>query len=142
MNLISVSSKPYNQKTMPFSAVKKVADADFPTRWGSFRILGFEGIIDRPEPCNDDISAPAKRIEGAVALVDWGFRNQGYDKIVSCTMAVNRGSRRVMEKLGMRHARTIPCEGVPFPGTEHGDVWYELTRAEWNGAANRLERME
>jgi len=69
MNLISVSSKPYNQKTMPFSAVKKVADADFPTRWGSFRILGFEGIIDRPEPCNDDISAPAKRIEGAVALV-------------------------------------------------------------------------
>jgi len=54
---------------MPFSAVKKVADADFPTRWGSFRILGFEGIIDRPEPCNDDISAPAKRIEGAVALV-------------------------------------------------------------------------
>jgi len=69
MNLISVSTKPYNQKTMPFSVVKKVADADFPTRWGSFRILGFEGIIDRPEPCNDDISAPAKRIEGAVALV-------------------------------------------------------------------------
>jgi RimJ/RimL family protein N-acetyltransferase len=52
-------------------------------------------------------------------------------------MAVNRGSRRVMEKLGMRHART-----TPFPGTEHGDVWYELTRAEWNGAANRLERTE
>ena len=54
---------------MPFSAVNKVADADFPTRWGKFRILGFEGIINNPEPCNDDIPAPAKRIESAVALV-------------------------------------------------------------------------
>lgn len=54
---------------MPFSAVNKVADADFPTRWGQFRILGFEGIVDYPEPCNDDIPAPAKRIESAVALV-------------------------------------------------------------------------
>jgi GTP cyclohydrolase II len=28
---------------MPFTAVNKIADADFPTRWGHFRILGFEG---------------------------------------------------------------------------------------------------
>jgi len=54
---------------MPFTAVNKVADADFPTRWGHFRILGFEGIIDNPEPCNDDLPAPARRVEGAVALV-------------------------------------------------------------------------
>lgn len=64
-----VSTKTYNRKTMPFSAVNKVADADFPTRWGQFRILGFEGIIDNPEPCNDTIPAPLKRIEGAVVLV-------------------------------------------------------------------------
>lgn len=54
---------------MPFSSVRKVADADFPTRWGHFRILGFEGIVDNPEPCNDTVPAPARRIEGAVALV-------------------------------------------------------------------------
>lgn len=54
---------------MPFSTVNKVADADFPTRWGHFRILGFEGVINNPEPCNDSVSAPAKRIESAVALV-------------------------------------------------------------------------
>ncbi len=54
---------------MPFSAVNKVADADFPTRWGHFRILGFEGIITHPEPCNDATPASAKRIESAVALV-------------------------------------------------------------------------
>jgi GTP cyclohydrolase II len=54
---------------MPFSEVRKVADADFPTRWGHFRILGFEGVTDNPEPCNDAIPAPASRIESAVALV-------------------------------------------------------------------------
>lgn len=54
---------------MPFSSVRKVADADFPTRWGHFRILGFEGIIDNPEPCNANIPAPLTRVESAVALV-------------------------------------------------------------------------
>ncbi len=54
---------------MPFETVRKVADADFPTRWGHFRILGFEGVIANPEPCNDAIPAPATRIESAVALV-------------------------------------------------------------------------
>jgi len=54
---------------MPFSTVRKVADANFPTRWGQFRILGFEGVIDNPEPCNDDLAAPSRRIESAVALV-------------------------------------------------------------------------
>ena len=54
---------------MPFASVIKVADADFPTRWGHFRILGFEGLIVNPEPCNDDTPAPATRTEAAVALV-------------------------------------------------------------------------
>jgi len=29
---------------MPLASITKVAEADFPTRWGHFRILGFEGI--------------------------------------------------------------------------------------------------
>jgi GTP cyclohydrolase II len=60
--------EPYNQK-MPFTSVKKVADADFPTRWGQFRILGFEGVLDNPVPCNNITPAPATRTESAVALV-------------------------------------------------------------------------
>jgi GTP cyclohydrolase II len=54
---------------MPFETVKMVADADFPTRWGHFRILGFEGVVANPESCNANTPPPAKRIEGAVALV-------------------------------------------------------------------------
>jgi GTP cyclohydrolase II len=54
---------------MPFESVRKLADADFPTRWGHFRILGFEGILANPAPCNEAIPAPATRVESAVALV-------------------------------------------------------------------------
>jgi GTP cyclohydrolase II len=54
---------------MPLQSVRKVADADFPTRWGHFRILGFEGDVVSPEPCRDGMVAPPVRIEGAVALV-------------------------------------------------------------------------
>jgi GTP cyclohydrolase II len=54
---------------MSFTTVRKVADADFPTRWGHFRILGFEGVIDNPQACNDNLPPPDRRIETAVALV-------------------------------------------------------------------------
>ena len=54
---------------MTFTEVNKIAEADFPSRWGHFRILGFEGIIDNPGSCNDATPAPARRIEEAVALV-------------------------------------------------------------------------
>ncbi|WP_374368855.1 GNAT family N-acetyltransferase [Dongia sp.] len=72
--------------------------------------------------------------EGAAALVNWGFSSGGYDKIVATTMAVNLASRRVMEKIGMNHARTITADQPdPIPGSEHGEVWYELLRSGWNG---------
>ena len=47
---------------MPFEQVVKVADADFPTRWGHFRILGFEGVTTPGDPTR-------KPLETAVALV-------------------------------------------------------------------------
>src|ERR1700744_2677230 len=47
---------------MPLVSVTKVAEADFPTRWGHFRILGFEGVTDPADPTR-------KPVEGAVALV-------------------------------------------------------------------------
>lgn len=63
-----MSAETYN-RAMPFESVRKVAEADFPTRWGRFRILGFEGVVAKPEPCNEDQPAPEKRVESAIALV-------------------------------------------------------------------------
>lgn len=51
---------------MPFESVKKIAEAEFPTRWGAFRILGFEGVLTEPRPCCE---RNTKKTEGLVALV-------------------------------------------------------------------------
>jgi GTP cyclohydrolase II len=50
---------------MGLERVEKVAEADFPTRWGGFRILGFEGVRTVGQPGCE----PARTIEGLVALV-------------------------------------------------------------------------
>jgi GTP cyclohydrolase II len=52
--------------------VKKVAEANFPTRWGQFRIYGFEGVsptVGVSPNGNDPSSKAASTTEGAVALV-------------------------------------------------------------------------
>jgi GTP cyclohydrolase II len=54
---------------MAFESVKKVAEADFPTRWGGFRIFGFEGLLTAPRPdCAPEPQAGSV-VEGLVALV-------------------------------------------------------------------------
>ncbi len=50
----------YNRSVTPSQIVSKVAEADFPTRWGHFRIFGFEGNFGAPGE---------RRKETAVALV-------------------------------------------------------------------------
>jgi GTP cyclohydrolase II len=60
-----------------YSAVKKVAEANFPTRWGQFRIFGFEGEFEAsaaanlPEKSNGSGlgGRPGRIKEEAVALV-------------------------------------------------------------------------
>jgi GTP cyclohydrolase II len=55
---------------MGLESVKKVAEADFPTRWGAFRILGFEGVsIPEPQIEGQPGCAPAQAVEDLVALV-------------------------------------------------------------------------
>jgi GTP cyclohydrolase II len=50
---------------MAMDSVRKVAEADFPTRWGNFRILGFEGTRSEAQPGCE----PGKTVEDLVALV-------------------------------------------------------------------------
>ena len=54
---------------MGFESVRKIAEADFPTRWGAFRIMGFEGVLPAARPCCEHGEASGKRVEGLVALV-------------------------------------------------------------------------
>ena len=55
---------------MALESVKKVAEADFPTRWGSFRILGFEGERSEGQPgCEPAPNVEDQTVEDLVALV-------------------------------------------------------------------------
>ncbi len=54
---------------MSFESVRKVAEADFPTRWGHFRILGYEGLLVGGKPCCEHSIAPPTLKEELVAVV-------------------------------------------------------------------------
>jgi GTP cyclohydrolase II len=56
---------------MGFESVKKIAEADFPTRWGPFRILGFEGRLPAPRRKGKAAASGSAQgvVEGLVALV-------------------------------------------------------------------------
>jgi RimJ/RimL family protein N-acetyltransferase len=70
--------------------------------------------------------------EGSLALIDKAFGEWGATTVIAETMAVNTRSRNVLEKCGLVHVRTRHDEwDDPIPGTEHGEVEYAVTKAEW-----------
>jgi RimJ/RimL family protein N-acetyltransferase len=105
------------------------------------RFLGWFGLlVDSVDPLVVELGYRLRRsewgrglaTEGSRALIEHAFARAGAAKVVAETMAVNTASRRVMEKAGMRHVRTF--QGVfeePLPGTDSGEVAYEICRDEW-----------
>ena len=70
--------------------------------------------------------------EASRAQIDKGFTELGVERVYAETMAVNTGSRRVMEKAGLRFVRTFHAEWpVRIRGDEEGDVEYAITRTQW-----------
>lgn len=70
--------------------------------------------------------------EGSRELLRYGFADLGLRRIYAQTMAVNLASRATMTSLGLRFVRTFHPEfDDPLPGTEEGEVEYEMRREEW-----------
>ena len=70
--------------------------------------------------------------EGSRALVERAFTVPDAGRVRATTMAVNTRSRRVMERAGLSYVSTYHLEwDDPLPGTEQGEVLYEVTRGEW-----------
>ncbi len=68
--------------------------------------------------------------EGARAVVRYGFEALGLDSVISFTVPANLRSRRVMEKVGMKHD---PRDDFDHPGLPEGHplrrhVLYRLAR--------------
>jgi RimJ/RimL family protein N-acetyltransferase len=72
--------------------------------------------------------------EGSQALVDKGFSELGVTKIWGATMATNVSSQKVMAKVGMTVAESLPTpedmQGVE--GAERGGYRFEITKEQWD----------
>jgi RimJ/RimL family protein N-acetyltransferase len=70
--------------------------------------------------------------EASRALLRHAFDAVGLSRVIAQTMAVNTGSRGVMEAIGMRYVRTyFPVWDDPLPGADLGEAEYEMTRGMW-----------
>jgi RimJ/RimL family protein N-acetyltransferase len=70
--------------------------------------------------------------EASRALLRHAFDTVRQNRVIAQTMAVNAGSRGVMQAIGMRYVRTyFPSWDNPLPGSEEGEVEYEMTRGMW-----------
>ncbi len=100
--------------------------------WFSLQRMCANGVGELGYRLRRDVWGRGLASEGAIALVAMGFADQDLARIAATTMAVNSASRRVMEKTGLTHVRTIyPSWRNPLPGSELGEVEYEITRQEW-----------
>lgn len=99
--------------------------------WFEFRPIA-DGVVELGYRLLRSTWGKGLATEGSIALIERGFTEQGVQKVVAETMFVNAGSRRVMEKCGLRHVRTYHQDWPdPLPGSELGEVVYELTKQEW-----------
>ena len=69
--------------------------------------------------------------EAAMAVVDWVFAHPAMMRVYATADARNVGSRRVMEKLGMRLEATLRMHRLDVGGQLVDEVWYGMLREEW-----------
>jgi RimJ/RimL family protein N-acetyltransferase len=105
--------------------------------WFSLRLVQ-EGVAELGYRLRRDAWGRGFASEGARALVAKGFAEMGLERIVATAMTVHAASRRVLEKAGLAYARTVyPDWPDAFPGSELGDVEYEVARDEWEARLSR-----
>jgi RimJ/RimL family protein N-acetyltransferase len=114
-----------------FWAAAEKSTGDF-LGWFHFRPRKGDGEIELGYRLRRSAWGRGYATEGSLALIDKGFTELGLRRVVAETMAVNLGSRRVMEKCGMTLVRIRHQEWPhPIEGVEHGEAEYAITRDAW-----------
>ncbi|MDA0719116.1 MAG: GNAT family N-acetyltransferase [Bacteroidetes bacterium] len=99
----------------------------------SNELIGFSGLKHLPELSAPDLGyrflpdywGQGIATEAAKAILDWGFKNFDFEKIVAFSFAFNFGSMGVLRKLGFNYLKHDH-----YPGEQNGITlnWYELQR--------------
>lgn len=129
------------------STVEETADefeGALGTRWLAFErdgksFVGWVGAIPSRSGDEYDVGWRFKRdawgrgfaSEAACDVINQLFAS-GAQRVFAQTMAVNARSRALLERLGLRLGRMFVLDVEdPLPGTELGEVEYEVLRSEW-----------
>ena len=133
-----------NGKPTPYDEVAAVVQRSLGHRWLAFQraeneFVGWFGLPPSA-PGEYELGYRLRRTswgqgfatEGVGALLAVAFTQLGARRVWAQTMAVNTRSRRVMERCDMRCVRTLHEHfDDPIPGTEHGEVEYEIRCEDW-----------
>lgn len=100
----------------------------------SGEIIGWSGLMPLEETGEIEVGYGMSKefwgkgigLETALAWLDYGFNRAGLEKIVAIAQPENAGSRRIMEKCGMRYEKTEPHYGIEC-------VFYAISKEEFNG---------
>lgn len=110
---LKASGSPVGSSAGPFVGWFELSDAG-------------RGVAELGYRLHPDFWGRGYATEGAAALVEHA-RAVGLKRVVAYAMAVNAGSRRVLEKAGLRYVRTFHEEWPDYiEGAEQGDVEYAL----------------
>lgn len=107
----------------------RVRDESAPVGWGGLQPLAETGEIEVGYAFAKPAWGRGFATETAMAAVRWGFEELELERIVAVAYAENTGSRRVMDKLGMRFERMRYLYGTD-------SVYYSVTPAAFARAAS------
>jgi ribosomal-protein-alanine N-acetyltransferase len=107
-------------------AVEERAGGRFVGRCGIRRLAGTPEV-ELLYTYNKEFWGRGYGTEAAAASLRYGFETVGLPRIVAVADPANRGSTRVMEKVGMRFEKTAPFQG-------EDSLWYALSREEYTAA--------
>ncbi|MCO4292968.1 GNAT family N-acetyltransferase [Solitalea sp. MAHUQ-68] len=103
----------------------------------SGNFMGWAGLKLVKEPVNNQINYydlgyrfipdywnKGYATEAALAWVDYAFEQLNLDELIGVADVDNLGSRKVLEKVGLKHVETFDYHGAE-------QVWLKITRQDW-----------
>ena len=122
-----------------FWAMERKADGDFLGYCGFGPITAeaapadLQGTTEIGWTLRADCWGQGYATEAARAVLALVFERFGSPEVCSQTSEANRGSWRVMERLGMERAEALDYEDPAYPPEENPTKVYRLTREAWAG---------
>ena len=72
--------------------------------------------------------------EAMLAVLDWAFGRVGAPHVVALTSQANKGSWKLMEKLGMERREDLDFTDPDYPPEDNPVIQYSLSKEQWENS--------